>query len=202
MSSQTPAGGAGPHLDLEKLVHHAALPETRFSIAADRSLTKVGHAVSWIWVVLVAVVTVNVIMRYVLGKGLIQFEELQWHLFAIGFMLGLAWVTVRDDDVRIDVLSEKWGLERRAWIEFYGMVLFFFPLLAVFLIFSVPYIAYSYSIHEVSEAPGGLPFRWAIKSVILVAFVLLTIAAVARFSRVLSYLFGAPRAVSQPEPRR
>jgi len=183
-------------------VHHVGLPETRFSIAADRFLTRVGEGVSWIWVVLVAVVTVNVVMRYVLGKGLIQFEELQWHLYAIGFMLGFAWVTVRDDDVRIDVLSEKWGLERRAWIEFYGMVLFFFPLLAVFLIFSVPYIAYSFSIHEVSEAPGGLPYRWAIKAVILVAFVLLAIAAIARFSRVLSYLFGTPKAVRQPVPGR
>jgi TRAP-type C4-dicarboxylate transport system permease small subunit len=43
-----------------------------------------------LWTVLVAVIVVQVIARYAFGKGSIMMEELQWHLYAIGFMLGLS----------------------------------------------------------------------------------------------------------------
>lgn len=196
MAGQQPGAGA-PHIDLDQLVHHTELPRTRLSQAIDPWLRRIGEMFSWVWVVLVAVITVNVVMRYVLGKGLVQFEELQWHLYAIGFLLGLAYCAESDDHVRIDVLAEKWGRATVAWIELYGIVLLLIPFLLIVLWYSVPFIAYSFRIHEVSEAPGGLPFRWAIKAVLLIAFVLLALATVSRLSRVLSLLFGAPRAVAQ-----
>ncbi len=188
-------GAGAPHLDLDQLVHHTELPQTRLSEAIDPWIRRVGEIFSWVWIVLVAVITVNVIMRYILGKGLVQFEELQWHLYAIGFMLGLAYCLESDDHVRIDVLSEKWSLTTVTWIELYGIVLLLIPFLAIVLWYSAPFIAYSFRISEVSEAPGGLPFRWAIKAVMFIAFALLALATVARLSRVLSQLFGAPRAI-------
>jgi len=196
MAAEQPGAGA-PHIDLDKLVHHTELPRTRLSAAIDPWIRRIGEAFSWVWVVLVAVVTVNVVMRYILGKGLVQFEEAQWHLYAIGFMLGLAYCAESDDHVRIDVLAEKWGRATVAWIELYGIVLLLIPFLAIVLWYSVPFIAYSFRIQEVSEAPGGLPFRWAIKAVMFVAFLLLALATASRLSRVLSFLFGAPRAVAQ-----
>jgi len=188
-----------PQLDLDQLVHHVDLPRTALSEALDPPIRKIGEVFSWVWLLLVAVITVNVIMRYVLGKGLVQFEEAQWHLYALGFMLGLAYCDVSDDHVRIDVLSERWSLTTRTWIELYGIVFLVIPFLAIMLWYSAPFIAYSFSIKEVSEAPGGLPFRWAIKSVLLIAFVLLALTTLSRLSRVLSLLFGAPRAVAAAE---
>jgi TRAP-type mannitol/chloroaromatic compound transport system permease small subunit len=196
MAGQQPGAGA-PHIDLDQLVHHTELPRTRLSEAIDPWIRRTGEVLSWVWVVLVAVVTVNVVMRYILGRGLVQFEEAQWHLYAIGFMLGLAYCAESDDHVRIDVLAEKWGRATIAWIELYGIVLLLIPFLLIVLWYAVPFIAYSFRIHEVSEAPGGLPFRWAIKAVLFIAFVLLALTTLSRLSRVLSYLFGAPRAVAQ-----
>ncbi|MFZ1882053.1 MAG: TRAP transporter small permease subunit [Rhodoplanes sp.] len=46
-------------------------------------------------------IIVQVIQRYVIGLGSIQMEEAQWHLFAIGFMLGLSLAAVRERHVRI-----------------------------------------------------------------------------------------------------
>ena len=37
------------------------------------------------------VIVVNVTLRYVFGQGLIQLEELQWHLYSVGFLLGLSY---------------------------------------------------------------------------------------------------------------
>jgi TRAP-type mannitol/chloroaromatic compound transport system permease small subunit len=195
----TQPDATAPHVDIDQLVHHVELPSTRISSAIDPLIRRIGEIFSWVWVALIAVVSVNVIMRYVLGRGLVQFEEAQWHLYAIGFLLGLAYCLESDDHVRIDVLSEKWGLATVTWIELYGIVLLLIPFLLLVVWYSVPFIAYSFRINEISEAPGGLPFRWAIKSVLLIAFVLLALATASRLSRVLSFLFGAPRALDTRE---
>ncbi len=189
--------GHAPHLDLDQIVHHVELPRTALSEALDPPIRRIGDFFSWVWLLLVAVVTVNVIMRYVLGRGLVQFEEGQWHLYALGFMLGLAYCDASDDHVRIDVLSDRWSLATRTWIELYGIVFLVIPFLAIMLWYSAPFVAYSFSIKEISEAPGGLPFRWVIKSLLLIAFILLALTTLSRLSRVLSLLFGAPRAVVQ-----
>ncbi|HEU0203668.1 MAG TPA: TRAP transporter small permease subunit [Burkholderiaceae bacterium] len=187
----TTSQSGAPHVDLDHLVHHTELPRTRLSAAIDPWIRRSGEIFSWVWVVLVAVITVNVVMRYALGKGLVQFEEAQWHLYAIGFLLGLAYCLESDDHVRIDVLSERWRPTTVAWVELYGIVLLLIPFLLLVLWYAVPFIAYSFRIGEVSEAPGGLPLRWAIKSVLFISFALLALATTSRLSRVIAFLFGA-----------
>lgn len=190
--SSTTATASGQLEQAEAATHHHARQDyapTSLSRWADPLLERVGEAFSYIWVVLVLLVFANVLLRYVFGKGLIQFEEAQWHLYAIGFMLGLAYVTVKDLDVRIDVLAERWAFRTRAWVELYGLVLFLAPFIAVVLWYTLPFIGYSLSIGERSDAPGGLPWRWAIKAVLPLAFVLLALATASRLSRVLAYLF-------------
>lgn len=188
---------AAEHLGEDLIAHHTALPRTRFSSGVDALIRRVGETVSWVWLLLVAVVTVNVVMRYLLGKGLVQFEELQWHLYAIGFMMGIAYCFESDDHVRIDILHEKLSLGGKVWVEFYGLLLLLFPFLAVVLIYGLPFVWQSFLTAEVSASPGGLPYRWLIKSVLLIAFALLTLAAAARFSRVLAYLYGWPRPLAE-----
>jgi TRAP-type mannitol/chloroaromatic compound transport system permease small subunit len=170
---------------------------TRLSRWSDPLLVRIGEAFSYVWVVLVFLVLVNVVLRYVFGKGLIQFEEAQWHLYAVGFMLGMAYVTVKDMDVRIDVLAERWSFQTRAWIEFYGLVLGLIPFIVVVVWFAFPFIGYSLSTGERSDAPGGLPWRWVIKAVMLAAFALLALAAASRLSRVMAYLFLDRAAVAK-----
>ncbi|HEU0201779.1 MAG TPA: TRAP transporter small permease subunit, partial [Burkholderiaceae bacterium] len=105
--------------------------------------------------------------------------------------------------VRIDVLSERWRPTTVAWVEFYGIVLLLIPFLLLVLWYAVPFIAYSFRIGEVSEAPGGLPLRWAIKSVLFISFALLALATTSRLSRVIAFLFGAREvaAKTRTQPR-
>jgi TRAP-type mannitol/chloroaromatic compound transport system permease small subunit len=56
--------------------------------------------------------------------------------------------------------------------------------------YSVPFVAYSFRINEISEAPGGLSYRWAIKAFLFIGFALLAAATLSRLSRVLKALFG------------
>jgi TRAP-type mannitol/chloroaromatic compound transport system permease small subunit len=171
-------------------------PQTAISRAVDRVLMAISNAVSWIWVVMVVVITVNVIMRYVFGQGRIEFEELQWHLYSIGFLVGFAACVVSNTHVRIDVMYERFSPTTKAWIEFYGILLLLAPFIIVMVRYAIPFVAYSWSINERSEAPGGLPLRWAIKAVLLLAMLMFAVAAFSRLTRVCSYLFGSPRAVA------
>ncbi len=187
-------------LDLEKvdeaIVHHTAAveyPRTLPSDILEGIVVFFGKVFSWIWVVLMLLVVANVVLRYALGTNIIAMEELQWHLYAAGFMIGLSFCVVRDGHVRVDVLAERLQPRTRAWLELLGILLFLLPFCYFVLSYAYPFVERSYRINEVSAAPGGLPMRWIIKSFILYAFVLLAMAALARLLRALALLTGFPR---------
>jgi TRAP-type mannitol/chloroaromatic compound transport system permease small subunit len=166
-----------------------ALPHTRLSRLVDPVLTGLGAAVSWVWLVLMAIIVLNVILRYAFGEGRVEFEEIQWHIYAVGFLLGLSYAYQADAHIRVDVLHGWLGARRCAWIELYGILFLLLPFIALVLIFSVPFVASSFALGEVSQAPGGLPWRWLIKAVLPLGFALLAIAVLSRLSRIAAYLF-------------
>ena len=172
--------------------HEERLPHTRLSRATHRGFNSLAGAVSWIWAVLVGVVVVNVTLRYLFGEGRVEFEEIQWHLYAIGFLVALSACMDADDHIRVDVFHDRMRLTTQAWIELYGLLLLFFPFVLAVFLFSLPFVGYSFSISEVSDAPGGLPYRWVIKSVLPLSMLLLIVSGVSRLSRVTAFLFGWP----------
>ncbi len=181
--SNTTAPAAGPS--------GIALPVTSFSQIADRVIGWFGEIASALWTVLVLVIVAQVVARYVFGLGSIAMEELQWHLYAIGFMLGLSFTEVRERNVRIDVLAERWAPRTRLWIELLGITGLLLTFCGVILIFALPFFLSSLQLNEVSAAPGGLPYRWFLKSFIVTAFALLALAGVSRLTRVWVALFGS-----------
>ena len=168
------------------------LPETALSRRIDAALMKLEALFSWIWLVLLAVIVVNVIARYAFGEGRIEFEELQWHLYAVGFLVGITAGIVADTHVRVDALRNRYSLRTQGGIELYGLWLLLFPFVALVLLYSVPFVALSFESAEVSVSPGGLPYRWVIKGALFAGFALLGLAAFSRLLRVCALLFGAP----------
>ena len=167
------------------------LPETRLSRIIDPWLVKIGRWTSLLWLALLAIIVINVVLRYAFGEGRIEFEEIQWHLYSTGFLLGLSYAYQADTHIRVDVLHERFSPELKAWIELYGILLFLLPFVLLVLIVAVPFVIASYELSEVSQAPGGLPFRWMIKAALPLGFGLLLAGAVSRLSRVWAFLFFA-----------
>ncbi len=167
-------------------------PHTRFSRIVDTIIIKLGRIVSWVWLLLLGVIVLNVTMRYVFGEGRIEFEEIQWHLYSIGFLIGLSYALQSDGHVRVDVLHERFGPRTKAWIELIGLSVFLIPFCILLIRYGIPFAAYSYSVGEVSDAPGGLAYRWVIKSMLALGMALLLIAALSRLSRASALLFGFP----------
>lgn len=164
-------------------------PETRLSRVVDGWMIRIGKAVSWIWLILLGVIMLNVVMRYLFSEGRIELEELQWHLYSIGFLFGMSYAYQADAHVRVDILHERLRPRLKAWIELYGTLLLLVPFILLIVIFGIPFVTSSFAVNEVSSSPGGLPNRWLIKAALPFGFGLLALAVLARLSRVWSFLF-------------
>ncbi len=179
------------------LAHPSELPESALSHRLDAFIRHVGEVLSWTWLLLLAVIVLNVTLRYAFGAGRIELEEAQWHLYSLGFLTGLAYCVQSDTHIRVDVLRERLSLRTQAWIELYGIVLLALPFVMLVTCFALPFVATAFSSGEVSPSPGGLQLRWLIKAALPLGFILLTISLLARLLRVACYLFGAPRPLQE-----
>ncbi len=162
-----------------------------FSNAIDRWIKGIGHVVMWSNVVLIVVIILQVILRYGFGRGMVMLEELQWHLYAIGIMFGAAYAQTMDSHIRVDIiqsrLSEKWKMR---W-DLFGIVFLLMPFITVIFLQSLDFVGESFRLSERSNAPLGLPWRWAIKSVIPISFALLAAATISRAVRIVTCLWRA-----------
>lgn len=164
------------------------LPDNRFSTFADGLVDKVGRAASWIWIVLLSIIILNVTLRYLFSEGRIEFEEMQWHLNSIAFLIAIAYAHRHDVHIRIDLISVRLSYRTQAWIELYSTLLLLMPFLIMVLVFSFPFVEKSWKVGEISQSPGGLPFRWLLKAVIPFSFFLLGLSILSRISKLLTYL--------------
>ncbi|MBW2419918.1 MAG: TRAP transporter small permease subunit [Deltaproteobacteria bacterium] len=185
--------------DPDEQIHpHLSLPHTRLSRRIDAVVCRVGEWVSWVWLLLLAVVVANVTLRYVFAAGRIELEELQWHLYAVGFLAGLSWCVETDAHVRVDFLRERLHPRMQAWVELYGILLLQLPFIVLVAVYALPFVADSFARGEISPSPGGLSQRWLVKGALLLGFGLLGLASVARLVRVAAFLFG-PQALFRPQ---
>lgn len=158
-------------------------PRVALCDAIDAFVLRVGRVVMWANLLLVAIIILQVTLRYGFGSGHPMIEELQWHLYAIGVMFGLSFAQATDSHVRVDIVAMKLSENAiRRW-EIFGILIFLLPFLWVVFYHSLDFVADSWRINERSDAPLGLPWRWAIKAVIPMSFALLGLAAISRLIR-------------------
>ena len=174
------------------------LRDTALTRMLDRVVYAVGEVFHWIWIALLAVIIINVILRYVFSRGMIELEELQWYLYAVGWLIGLSYTFISDDHVRVDVLHEKLSYRGKLWFEMGGLLLLFLPFVLFVVIYAVPFVELSWETNERSTSANGLPARWLVKGFLLFSFVLLVLAGVSRLLKVLAPIAsGAPATPSQ-----
>ena len=66
-------------------MNNTILPHIPASIAIDGVIARIGQGLSYIWILLLGIIVVNVVARYLFDQGRIELEELQWHLYSVGF---------------------------------------------------------------------------------------------------------------------
>lgn len=138
----------------------------------------VGKGVAWVTLGLVAVVFVDVVMRYAFKTSFVFTQELEWHLFAFIFLIGAGYTLFHDGHVRVDIVYQRLNAKGRAWVNLLGVVLFLIPGCIMVVVTSWKFVANSWAIMEGSPDPGGIPFRFVVKGCIPAGFVLLLLQGI------------------------
>ena len=145
---------------------------TRLADFIDSLNEKIGTVVSWLTTLLVLIVCYDVFTRYLLKRSSIAVQELEWHLFAVIFLLGAAYTLKHDRHVRVDVLYQKFSPQTRGWINFVCSLFFLIPFALLVIWASYEFVASSFRIGETSPDPGGLPARFVLKACLPLGFFL------------------------------
>lgn len=159
---------------------------------ADRFAEITGSLSKWVVIPTVGVGFVNVVLRYtgqltgtrLTNNGLL---EAQWYLYSLIFLFGFAYILRHQINVRVDFWFANQPLKTKAWIDLVGHLVSLVPFAIIGIWVSIPQVATSWRLNEQSPDPSGLP-RAPIKTMILAAFVLLLIQAIAELIRVLAVI--------------
>ena len=147
----------------------------------ERYFDRFSDLMGWIACFLNLVMLVNVfydaIMRYFFRSGSIALQEMEWHLFSIVFLFGMAFTLKEDAHVRVDVLYDQFSPRWKAVVNIAGALFFLIPLSVLIVNGSYWFVKEAYEVNEVSGDPGGLAYRWLIKSAIPASFVFLIVSA-------------------------
>ena len=160
---------------------------------------KIGVVISWLTSILVLLVCFNVFRRYVFQQSSIALSELEWHIFAVIFMLGAAYTLKDDRHVRVDVFYAKFSRRGKAWVNLFGVLLFLIPFCLIVIKGGIPYVDVSWNLNEKSSDPGGLPARYLIKSVIVAGFGLLLLQGTSLACQSILDILGVPHTSSQTQ---
>lgn len=149
----------------------------RLERACDRFADWIGRLSALLLLLLVANVFYDVVMRYLFNDVSIAMQELEWHLFSVVFLFGVAYTLREDAHVRVDIFYERLGTRRRALVDIVGTVLFLWPFCMLVAGYGIGFGREAYELGEMSGDPGGLSHRWVIKGMIALSFISVIIAS-------------------------
>ena len=144
----------------------------------SRLVNGMGNVLAVTLVLMVLNVAYDVMMRYLFRASSVGMQEMEWHLFAVIILFGVGVALQHEGHVRVDFLYDRMQPKTRAYINIFGTLLFLMPLALLILFGSFGFVHDAYTIGEISEDPGGLPYRWIIKAMIPLSFGFLVLAAI------------------------
>lgn len=169
------------------------------SRAIDALNVRVGKAVTWVTLLVVLVSAGNAVVRKVFGTSSNAWLELQWYMFGAMFLLTAGYTLLKNEHVRVDILSSQLSKRTQIYIEIFGVLFFLLPMAILIMYLSWPMFMDSYISNEQSSNSGGL-IRWPVKLLIPVGFALLVLAGISRLIKCVGYLCGqAPDPLARTE---
>ena len=156
----------------------------------DKFADAIGYFTAFVLVLMILNVTYDVVMRYFFNTGSIAMQEMEWHLFSVIILLGISYTLKEDGHVRVDLIYDRLTSKQKAKINMIGVALFILPVALLIGIESLPYVAESLASNEKSGDPGGLEYRWIVKSLIPLSFFLLVITSIGFFIKNLNVYKG------------
>jgi TRAP-type mannitol/chloroaromatic compound transport system permease small subunit len=155
----------------------------------DRMSEFVGRWLAWLVLAAVLISALNAAVRKIFDTSSNAYLEIQWYLFAAVFLLAAGYTMMRQEHVRIDVISGRFSKRTQIWIDIVGLVCFVMPLVYTVISESTPLVIRAYVMNEYSSNAGGL-IRWPVFALLPAGFTLLGIQAISELIKRVAFLRG------------
>ncbi|MEH6652508.1 MAG: TRAP transporter small permease subunit [Motiliproteus sp.] len=163
-------------------------------LSLERGINRVSDWLGWLCALLFVLMLFNVfydvLARYLLNDVSIGMQELEWHLHASIFLLGVPYALRAGGHVRVDLIYERLSSKKRALIDLFGTLLMLFPFCLLVAWYGFDFAREAYELGEISGDPGGLPARWIIKSMIPISFGFMVLAGLGLLLTSINTLLG------------
>ena len=178
---------------------------------ADGISEVTGEMSKYLVIVLIIVGVANVVLRYtgqLIGQKLVNntIIEAQWYLYTLIFLLGFGYILKHGINVRVDFWYAEQPIKRRAWIDLIGHLISLIPYSILALYVTWEPVLRSWGLRpdgtwgpwEMSPDPNGLP-RAPIKSMVIVAFVILLLQGIAEILKLIGILLEGEEVIEEVE---
>lgn len=146
--------------------------------AIDTFIDRLGQVTAWTSFALVLVMATNVLLRYLFATGSVWAQELEWHLLVPISLLGMSYALRHGEHVRVDILYARYSARQKLMVEFVTAIIAI-VVCAIIIRLSWSYVAQSWTNDEGSANPGGIPYRYLLKSLIPIGFALFLLQSLA-----------------------
>lgn len=162
---------------------------------------RIGKSIIWLVLIAVLVSTINAIVRKAFDISSNAFLELQWYLFSGMFLLGAAYALMRNQHVRIDVVTGRFSERTQVKLDIFGFVFFLIPVVLLVIYESWPVFVDSFQTGEMSSNAGGL-ILWPARLLVPVGFVLLLLQGFSEIIKRVAFLNGqGPNPLAKKEEK-
>ena len=159
------------------------------SRAIDRLNEFVGRGLYWLILVTVLVSAANAVVRKAFNYSSNGFLEIQWYLFSAIFLGAAGYTLLRNEHVRIDVISGRLSKRTQTWIDIFGTIFFLLPMAVLIGWLSWPVFVEAYQRQEVSSNAGGL-IVWPARLLVPIGFLLLGLQGISELIKRVAFLMG------------
>lgn len=161
----------------------------RISAVIDWITDHVGRYAIWLLLGAVVISAGNALSRYAFSLSSNAMLEVQWYLYSAVFILGAGYTLMKNQHVRIDLVSNRISARARNWVDAIGLAVFLIPVAVMIAWMSWAGFVDSYKVGEVSSNAGGL-IRWPVRLLIPVGFWLLAAQGVSELIKRVAFLTG------------
>ncbi|MEJ6394805.1 TRAP transporter small permease subunit [Gymnodinialimonas sp. 2305UL16-5] len=141
----------------------------------DRLVVAISNLAAWIFPILMVAIVSQVLMRN-LGQNQAWLDDLQWWLYGVAVLAGVAYAVTTNSHVRVDIFYDNYPRPRQVRVNLFALGWLFLPFIILAWDVTVGYALQSVVSDEGSDSPNGLHNLWILKILMNVSFILIALA--------------------------
>ena len=146
--------------------------------SVDALTQQIARFTAAVLVLLTFLIVFDALSRYLFHSGSIALQELEWHLFDVVILLGISYALKEGAHVRVDIFYANFKPRTKAYVDIFSHLFLVLPFSLLIIYMGFDFVMQSFVQSEGSSDPGGLPYRFIVKSLMLLSFALLLLQSV------------------------